>query len=385
MNNYCNKICKELLKVVELKKSGELSSCIIYANSYNKLKEKVKSLNTTYYEYPFIKAIGVSLNQNQIIQFAKTSIVGFISKQTKVSTQVHIAKKILNTLSLEKQVKDNKFSIAIIDTGINPHIDFCIPSYRIIKFIDLINNKEHPYDDNGHGTYVASIACGNGIASAKKYSGIASKANIVSIKALESNGEAGAYKILEAMQWISDNYKKYNIKVVCMSFGSNPLGKNDPLILGAETLWSMGIIVVAAAGTSGPENYTIKAPGFSSRIITVGGLDDNRNENDEYDFKNFKVANFSSRGPAGRFFKPDLIAPAVNIIGATFNTKTREFYAKMSGTSVATPMIAGICYLMLEKEPNLSPDQVKLKLIRNCKSLTKNRNEEGFGILTLKN
>ena len=249
----------------------------------------------------------------------------------------------------------------------------------------MINDKKTPYDDNGHGTFVASIACGNGLAGAKQFSGISPKTKIVSIKALEANGETGAYKILEAMQWISDNYKKYNIRVVCMSFGASPIGKNDPLIVGAESLWNMGIVVVAAAGNSGPENHTIKAPGYSSKIITVGGLDDKRDEDNNFDASNFQIANFSSRGPAGIYFKPDLIAPAVNITGACFNKDSGTFYVKMSGTSVATPMIAGICCLICSKYPNITPDQLKVRLLRTCKAISKNKNEEGFGLPTLKN
>lgn len=384
MISIYNKICPELMKVVQLKNKNEVSSCIVYANEYKKLKKEVEKLNVNFYEYPFINAIGVNLTQKQIIKFAKTSVVGFISKQTKVSAQISVAKKILNVNAIKPEINADA-TIAIIDTGINPHVDFCLPKNRIIKFVDLIHNKIKPYDDNGHGTYVASIACGNGIAGARKFSGIMPNSKIISIKALEETGEAGAYKILEAMQWVSDNYRKYNIRVVCMSFGSSPLGRNDPLVVGAERLWNMGIVVVAAAGNSGPENYTIKAPGYSSKIITVGGLDDNRDENENFDFSKFKIANFSSRGPAGMYFKPDLIAPAVNIIGASFSTKTGEFYAKMSGTSVATPMIAGICLKVISKYPNITPDQLKIRLLRSCKEISHNKNEEGFGLLVINN
>lgn len=385
MNNFLHKICPELLKVVELKKDNQLNDCVVYANEYLKLKKEVEKLNTAYFEYPFINAIGVKLSQKQIVKFAKTSLVGFISKQTKVTTQVNVAKTILNIDKIKEKNLGEDVTLAVIDTGINPHIDFCLPQNRIIKFVDLVNKSEYPYDDNGHGTFVTSIACGNGIAGAKKYSGISPKTKIVAIKALEENGETGAYKILEAMQWISDNYKKYNIRVVCMSFGASPLGRNDPLVVGAESLWNMGIVVVAAAGNSGPDNHTIKAPGYSSKIITVGGLDDKRDENDNFDASQFQIANFSSRGPAGIFFKPDLIAPAVNITGACFNKDSGTFYVKMSGTSVATPMIAGICCLICSKYPNITPDQLKVRLLRTCKTISHNKNEEGFGLPTLKN
>ncbi len=385
MINLVNKICPELLKVVQLKNETTLNDCVIYTNEYKRLKKEVEKLKLKFYEYPFMNAIGVSLTQENIIKFAKTSIVSFIAKQTKVSAQINVAKEILNVNTFyDNKIYGKNVCIAVIDTGINSHLDFILPQNRILKFVDLVNNETQPYDDNGHGTFVASIACGNGIAGGKKFCGVAPKSKIISIKALEKNGETGAYKILEAMQWISDNHKKYNIKVVCMSFGSNPIGRNDPLVVGAESLWNMGIVVVAAAGNSGPEKQTIKSPGYSSKIITVGGIDDKRDENDSYSFENFKIADFSSRGPAGMFYKPDLVAPAVEITGANFNKEKGTFYIKMSGTSVSTPIIAGICCLITSKFPNITPDQVKVRLLHLCKKITSNKNEEGFGLLDLK-
>ncbi len=380
MVNFYNKICPELLKIVNLSYTTKNNDCVVYGKNFKKLREEIAKLNKPFFEYPFISAIGVSLSQKQIVKFAKTSLVGFIAKQTKVTMQVDVAKRILNIDKINDENIGEDVAVAVIDTGISPHIDFCIPQNRIIKFVDLISNKATPYDDNGHGTYVTSILCGNGLAGEKKYSGISPKTKIVAIKALDNSGETGAYKILEAMQWISDNHKKYNIKVVCMSFGASPLGKNDPLVVGAESLWNLGLVVVAAAGNSGPENYTIKAPGFSSKIITVGGFDDGRDEYNNFDFSKFKIAPFSSRGPAGMYFKPDLIAPAVDITGAGFEESTGNFYIKMSGTSVATPMIAGLCCLIISKYPYITPDQLKVRLLRGCRSLTRNKNEEGFGV-----
>ena len=356
------------------------NNCIVFASDYNLLKEQLKNNNINFFEYPFINAFGVELYNDQIIKFAKTNMVEYISKQSKVFAQIDVSKKILKTHKFyKKDIKGQNVTIAFIDTGINPHLDFVIPKNRIKKFVDLINKKTLSYDDNGHGTFVSSIACGGGLISNKKYSGIAPKADIVSIKALAENGETGAYKILEAMQWVYDNYKKYNIKVVCMSFGSSPLDQNDPLVVGAESLWNLGIVVVAAAGNSGPQQVTIKSPGVSSKIITVGGMDDQRHMDGTYSQKEFCVADFSSRGPVPPYFKPDIVAPAVNITGAKFE----GFYTKMSGTSVATPMIAGVCALLLNYNPKLSPDQIKSRLLRHCKKISTDYNDDGYGLVDL--
>lgn len=384
MFNYKNKICPELLNTVTLSSVEKQTDCIIYASDFLKLKKHLNSYNANYFEYPFIKAIGIKLNSAEIIKYAKNRVVSFISKQTKVTAQISVSKNILTLNNFyDRGIFGEDVTIAVIDTGLNPHLDFMIPENRILKFVDLVNKKATPYDDNGHGTFVTSIACGGGIIGGKKYKGVANKTKIVAIKALEKNGEAGAFKILEAMQWVYDNKDKYNIKVVCMSFGSTPLDKNDPLIIGAESLWNIGVIVVAAAGNSGPGNQTIKSPGYSSKIITVGGLNDFRDELGNFKIENFNIATFSSRGPAGYFYKPDLIAPAVNITGASIENKS--FYTKMSGTSVATPMIAGICCLILSKYPFLTPDQIKIRLLRNCVQVTGDKNSEGFGLANFDN
>jgi len=379
MNNVYSKISPELLKVVSL--SNDISTdCIIYSSNFDNLKSEITKLKRVFYEYPFISAFGIKLTQSQILKCANIYSVKYISKQTKVSAQIDLTKKILN---LEKIYKDNVFdkkvNVAVIDTGISYHLDFMIPRKKIIRFVDLIKDKKEAYDDNGHGTFVSSMICGNGFVSNNRYSGIAKNANIISIKALEESGETGAFKILEAMQWIYDNKEKYDIKVVCMSFGSSPIGEEDPLVLGAEALWNIGIVVVAAAGNSGPENYTIKSPGFSKKIITVGGLNDQRVDN-QYDVNKFEIAEFSSRGPAGRFYKPDCIVPAVNIIGAS---NSDNFYSKMSGTSVAAPIVAGLCCLIISKYPFYTPDQVKMLLIRNSRHISYDRNSEGFGLIDM--
>lgn len=378
LNRFYAKICPQLLKKVSVLECEQTTDCIIYSKNFKALKQKLCENNKKFFEYPFISAFGISLNQFEIFELAKVSVVKYISAQSKVFAQVDRAKKVLKVDNAYKnKIFGNNLSIAIIDTGISPHLDFLLPHKKVVKFVDLINNKQEMYDDNGHGTFVASIACGSGFCGGKRFCGFAPMSKIVSIKALEKTGESGAYKVLEAMQWVYNNYKKYNIKVVCMSFGSSPVDVNDPLVLGAEALWDSGIVVVAAAGNSGPNSQTIKSPGISSKIITVGGMDDNRSKFETIDEKSFSVARFSSRGPAYNFYKPDLIAPAVDISGCNASGG----YTKMSGTSVATPMIAGLCALILSKNPKMSPNQVKSLILRSCKKITNNYNEDGFGFV----
>lgn len=347
--------------------------CLVYVNNFNLAKNFLNNNNIQILkEYKFLNLIAIKTNKKSIFTFAKMPFVEYISESTKVLALTNVARKIMGVDNLSQ--KGENICIAVIDTGISNHFDFVLGKNRIIKFIDLVNNKKHQYDDNGHGTFVCGTLAGNGLMSFGKYKGFAPNSNIIVIKALDNKGEANAITILDAFEWIYYNYKKYNIKVVCMSFGSEPIGFNDPIKIGAEKLWNNGVVVVAAAGNSGPKYQTIKSPGISSKIITVGGFNDNR-INNEYNENYFEIADFSSRGPAFYRIKPDVVAPSVDITSCGKNNN----YTTLSGTSVATPMIAGICALIIQKYPNLKPDQLKRIILKCCKPICHNFNKEGMG------
>ncbi len=367
------KIDVRLEKIFTLSNKDEKHTCLVYVNNFNKARNFFESKNIKVLkEYKFLNLIAISSNQETIFSFENVPFIEYVALSSQVMALTNVARKIMGADNLD--FGGEGVNVAVIDTGISSHFDFVLGHNRIIKFIDLINKKEKYYDDNGHGTFVAGVLAGNGLLSFKKYRGFAPNCNIISIKALDKNGEANAMVILDAMQWVYDNRKKFNIKIVCMSFGSEPIGFNDPIMKGAEKLWNNGVIVVAAAGNSGPKFKTIKSPGISSKIITVGGFNDNR-IGQRYQESFFEIAEFSSRGPAFSNIKPDLVAPSVDITSCSKDNG----YIKLSGTSVATPMIAGICALIIQKYPNYNPDQIKKMLLRCCKSICHNYNLEGMG------
>lgn len=378
---FLNKIEPNLLKEVELlSNSNKKIDCLIYSNNYKLTKNYLAKNLISAKEFPFISAFGLNINKENLLKYSLINHVDYITSEAKVFTQTNIAKKVIDVDSLYKQnITGKGITIAVIDTGIAPHLDFTLKKNRIIHFKDFVNNKTKTYDDNGHGSFVSGIIAGSGVVSKNKYSGVAYNANLIGLKALNSNGETGAFTILDAMQWVYDNKEKYNIKVVCMSFGSTPLSFNDPLSKGAENLWNAGVTVVAAAGNSGPNEETIKSPGINNKIITVGALEDTRNIND-IEYSKYTIADFSSRGPAFNYFKPDCVAPGVGIIGI----KNTGFYTTMSGTSVATPFVAGVCALLCEKYPKITPNQIKYILLNNCIKISGNRNFEGFGLINCK-
>ena len=346
------------------------------SNHYSSTKNFLYDCYTEIIELPFISSFVVKIASKDLYKIANMNCVSFITTDAKVNSLIYDSKKFLNVDILHDKINNsNTHSVVVIDTGIYPHIDFCLGKNRIVKFIDLIDSKSTCYDDNGHGTFVSGVLCANSITS--KYSGIDNNTDIIVIKALDKDGETTSVTILQAMQWVLENKQKCNIKVVCMSFGSIFDNINDPLMKGAEILWDNGICVVCAGGNNGPEEKTIMSPGSSKKIITVGSLDNIK--------ESIKVADFSSRGPVFNYYKPDMVVPGVDIISTAIFSREKKFYTKMSGTSVSTPMVAGIASLLYKINPNYSPDQIKYILINSCVKITGDKNSEGFGYLDLSN
>mgnify|MGYP001028351944 FL=1 len=378
------KIDPSLYESVFTLSSKENVDCLIYSRSPYQLEnyfvKNKKILGISSIDvFPFIGAVGVNILPSSLQKISALKIVEYVSRAASVQAMIDVSRKIMRVDEVHNAgFRGEGVTICYIDTGLAPHMDFVFGKNRVLHFENFVTDNQTMHDDNGHGTFVCGIGSGNGLASGGRYAGIAPASNIVALKALARDGESGAMTILSAMQWVYDHHKDYNIKVVCMSFGSEPMMINDPIAKGAEMLVAKGIVVVAAAGNSGPEYQTIKSPGISTKIITVGGLDDGRTLDEHYNKKDFKIARFSSRGPAFSKLKPDVVAPSVEI---TSCTRDKKMYGKMSGTSVATPMIAGLCALILQKYPHATPFQVKQKLLASCIPISYNRNEEGYGLV----
>lgn len=372
-----NKIDKNLLgKIKALSLKDEMVEVVVRAYNYHKIKKEIVrfACGGEVIELPLISSIALSVRLKDISKIACNNNIEYVSSNSKVCGLIFDSKRIIGLESLKSKVKSiGIHCCVVIDTGIYPHMDFCLGKNRIIKFVDFINGKTNPYDDNGHGTFVSGVFGGKSITN--KFGGIDNNCRLIVIKALDSDGETSTIKILQAMQWIIDNREKYKIKVVCMSFGSELGGGQDPLIFGVEALWKSGVVVVSAGGNSGPEEGTIMSPGASRRIITVGSLDNSK--------ETMGVADFSSRGPANGYFKPDMLVPGVDIISTNVFDENRQLYTKMSGTSVSTPMVAGVCSLLFCINPSYTPDEIKYMLIKSCVPISFDRNAEGYGVLDL--
>jgi len=132
-------------------------------------------------------------------------------------------------------------------------------------------------DPYGHGTHVSSIIASSGVATTGKYQGVAPGVNLVSVRALDSNGRGLYSDVISGVQWVINQRKRYAIRVLNLSLGAPPSGPywQDPLNQAVMAAWASGIVVVTAAGNRGPDALSINAPGNVPYVITVGAVTDN--------------------------------------------------------------------------------------------------------------
>ena len=234
--------------------------------------------------------------------------------------------------------------IAILDTGIFLHRDI---ENSVIFYKDFISDTNNPTDENGHGTHIAGIISGSGLACNHKYMGIATEADLLMLKVLDKNGNGKTIDFIRALKWVLENKEKFNIKLLNFSVGfigrSNLYDRKMFLDL-INKIWDAGITVVTAAGNNGPKSNTITVPGISRKVITVGALNEN----------------FSGCGPTECcIIKPEILAPGSNI--TSLKNKKDEYISK-TGTSMATPIVCAALALALEKNNELRPIDLKLAL-----------------------
>lgn len=313
--------------------------------------------------FPFISACGVRVKSSHVQALRNLPFVKSVHINCRVRALSQPARASVGLSVFERGLYGRGVTVAVIDTGVSEHLDLTLFPYRIAAFADFVNYRELPYDDNGHGTAVAGILCGSGLSDGRLTVGVAPQARIAALKAIGENGEGNAFGILEAMQWVFSNREKYGIKVVNMSFGCPPLGKNDPLKLGAEALVKSGVTVVASAGNGGLEGQGVLSPGISPYVLTVGGADGET------------AAPFSSRGEKG-MGKPDLVAQGVDVR----TLKKEGGCAVYSGTSMAAPIVSGLAALIYEKYPSYTPERVKSLLCSTAKRLAFDRTLVGEGL-----
>lgn len=270
--------------------------------------------------------------------------------------------------------------VAVLDTGISPHPDF---EDRIFAFHDFVNHRQGMYDDGGHGTHVSGCIGGCGRLSRGVYCGMHPRCRLIAGKVLDGKGEGKISHMLEALDWILRYHQEWNIRIVNISIGLGaPAGsaKTQELLQRMEEVWSRGLILVCAAGNAGPEPMTISLLGASKNVITVGC-----NEGGYFGNACNLCEEHSGRGPTiYAMKKPDIVAPGTRIISCNSNFRRMPYVAR-SGTSMATPVVAGGLALLLQKDPSLTNEEAKQKLLHTAKDLGEPWNKQGWGMIRMEN
>jgi serine protease AprX len=377
------KVCPIVTAKLHSQSKEEIPVIITFKNKdSSRIVSEVSSMASKVKQLPLVSGIACNMRIDGINKLSRDPNVEYIAFDSKVFALLDIATSSIGcNFPHEAGFTGEGVTVAVIDTGVAPHNDLTKPTNRIVGFKDFINDRTKPYDDNGHGTHVAGIIASNGFSSNGKYTGVAPKANILAVKALDETGSGSTSDIISAIQWVIDTKDEYNTKILNLSLGSpaNEPYYSDPLAKAASAAVDAGITVVTAAGNSGPAKETILSPGNSPSVITVGAVDDNKTPELDDD----TIAPFSSRGPTkDGLKKPDLVAPGVDIMSLS-NTKP-DAYSSLSGTSMATPLVTGAIALMYNKNPGLDPKTIKASLKKSCTSIDLDSNEQGAGIINLK-
>ncbi len=301
--------------------------------------------------------------------------------------------------------------VAVLDSGIDKnHPDL---AGKVIGEKNFVEDEASADDILGHGTMVAGIIAGSGAASNGKYKGIAPGASLLNVKVINSKGDGKISDIIAGIEWALYN----GADVMSLSLGGINLGEtNPPITMAADNAMNQGVVVLVAAGNRNNTKMSgatgtnsakardsksqieisqikndkekdvlfllvpivlalppglIDSPGDGVKVITLGASD-----------YNGRIAEFSGSGPTrDDRTKPDVVAPGVNIISTAPPGLERPdyidvYYARESGTSLSTPVAAGLAALLLSENSNMTPAGIKAIMTRGAEKLHNTLGEE---------
>ncbi|MFG2130854.1 S8 family peptidase [Streptomyces sp. NPDC048751] len=241
--------------------------------------------------------------------------------------------------------------VAVLDTGVDTtHPDLA----SAVKASKNFTGTGSTDDMAGHGTHVAATLAGSGARSGGRYKGVAPGAGILNAKVLDDSGEGSDSSVIAGLEWAAGQ----GAKVANLSLGQDDTPGEDPVEAAVNALSkSTGMLTVAAAGNEGPDAGTVGSPGSAESALTVGAVDGED-----------RLADFSSTGPtADSALKPDLTAPGVDIVSARaahghMGDPAADGYVSMSGTSMATPHVAGAAAILAQRHPDWTGARIKQAL-----------------------
>jgi serine protease AprX len=351
----------------------------------------------------FIKALRASIPASRLDDLSQDAEVTYISPNRPIQSALNNATAaVLANYPWSIGLDGEGVGVALIDSGVRQVEDLRTVTKeksRVVYTFDTIGGGAD--DLYGHGTHVAGIIAGNAAASScptcdTELQGIAPNARILNFHALDQNGGGTDTSVINAIYQAILVKGQYNIRVMNLSVG-RPVYESyklDPLCQAVEAAWRAGIVVVVAAGNDGRNNSfnnngygTINAPGNDPYVITVGAM----NTMGTPDRSDDVMTTYSSKGPTAidHIVKPDLVAPGNKVISlqAQGSTLVNEYpanippvgyyyegngqrpspnYFTLSGTSMATPVVSAAAALLIQRHPELTPDQVKGRLMRSA-------------------
>jgi serine protease AprX len=377
-------------------------------------KRQLKALGGDVYRHlPLIQAVALQLPARHLSRLAALPFILHLSEDAPVqkNDEFTVASSGADVAHQQYGLTGQGVTVAVLDSGIFPHLDLKNPATgqsRILANVEFVSGSSSN-DQYGHGTHVAGILAGNGASSTggnhyRTFLGIAPRANLVNVRVLDMLGNGTSSGVIAGIQWVVQHKATYNIRVINLSLGHAVTESytTDPLCLAVEQAWKAGIVVVCAAGNGGRslplpllgvdnEGYgnayeTILSPGNNPYVISVGAMKsmDGIRAHD-------RIATYSSRGPSARDWvvKPDIVAPGTKVISLHYTGSLISLlnlthivppsaymiqppllapsaYFQMSGTSMAAPVVSGAVALLLQANPNLSPDTIKLRLMTSA-------------------
>ncbi|NEB81474.1 S8 family serine peptidase [Streptomyces sp. SID14478] len=320
-----------------------------------KVRHRLKALNAEAVTTPAadLPALWKSLTRSDNDVARTASGVGHIWLDGTVKAQLDVSVPQIGAPAAWQAGFDGKgVKVAVVDTGVDgDHPDLAGKVVAGKNFSTSPDNLDH----QGHGTHVASTIAGSGAKSGGKYKGVAPGASIIEAKVLDDTGSGGESEIIAGIDWAVAQ----GADIVNMSLGGPDTTETDPL---EETVDHYsdtdGVLFAIAAGNEGPGASTVGSPGSADSALTVGAVDSDD-----------KMADFSSRGPriGDGAIKPDVTAPGVDITAASAPGsaiaseygENPEGYVTISGTSMATPHVAGSAALLKQQHPDWKGAQLK--------------------------
>ncbi|MCG7848779.1 MAG: S8 family serine peptidase [ANME-2 cluster archaeon] len=322
--------------------------------------------------YKLTNAFSATVNAKNIEGLAAIENIGQISLDYNVHALLDESIPIIEANSVWSEYDGSGIIVAVVDTGIDSnHPDL---KNKIIDQVSFVQGEPSPNDGLGHGTHVAGIIAGNGVASGGKYKGVAPGASLINIKVLDEYGYGTASSVMSGIEYAVE----HGADVISLSLGGYywPSDGSDPLAMTANAAVDQGVVVIVAAGNDGCP-FCISTPASAEKVIAVGATT-----------KQDDIAMYSSMGPTwDHRIKPEVVAPGgasyiyedpagLGIVSAKATDSIFEewyteyivdkYYLSLSGTSMATPHVSGVAALMLQAHPDWTPDKIKQQLMNTA-------------------